>query len=477
MPGAWGLCALCALSAALAPRPARAQPAAEPCTEWRECRQRTEDAIAAGQFETAHDLAWRTVQTGHKDDPDLLFLLARAQSLSGRPGDALVMLRRLAERGVHLDVAGQPDFERARRLDGWPEVETLIARVNAGERAPALSWARTTTAEAGAPPASVAPRPAAPAAAPVGAPAPPAGPARAERPAGVDLEPVRFVADRFVASALAYDAVSRRYLFGDRDGRKLRVLGEGLDRTVDLVTAASAGFFSVTAMEIDVTRGDLWVATGDASGDGAVHKLQLLSGRLLKMVPAAARLAPVALVDLAVSPAGAVIALDGAGGRLLRLRPGGSVLEVAATLNVPQPASLAMGRAEGVVYVSHLDGLFRVDLDTRTSAPMALPADADAGRIERLRRHEDGLVGVQQQPDGSRRVVRIALNGSGRGVTRVTRLEPAAPLPAGRLAASVSGDELSLVQVDAFHADDTPDAAPTHAPAEFVVHRVRLRAP
>ncbi|MEZ5288579.1 MAG: hypothetical protein R2712_27985 [Vicinamibacterales bacterium] len=40
-----------------------------------------------GAFERAHDRAWRAVQQGPKDDPALLFLLARAQALSGRPED------------------------------------------------------------------------------------------------------------------------------------------------------------------------------------------------------------------------------------------------------------------------------------------------------------------------------------------------------------------------------------------------------
>ena len=56
-----------------------------------------------------------------------MYLLARAQSLSGRPGDALVMLRRLAQLGVPTDAAENDDFRRVRALAGWAEVEALIA--------------------------------------------------------------------------------------------------------------------------------------------------------------------------------------------------------------------------------------------------------------------------------------------------------------------------------------------------------------
>ena len=80
---------------------------------------------------------------------------------------------------------------------------------------------------------------------------------------------LRFSTDRFVAAGLAYDAVSRRFVLGDQQNRKLRVVGEGLDHAVDLVRAESAGFLDVRALEIDVRRGDLWVASSDESRGAA----------------------------------------------------------------------------------------------------------------------------------------------------------------------------------------------------------------
>ncbi len=43
--------------------------------------------------------------------------------MSGRPGDALVMLKRLAAMGVVTDAATNNDFERVRALPGWAELE------------------------------------------------------------------------------------------------------------------------------------------------------------------------------------------------------------------------------------------------------------------------------------------------------------------------------------------------------------------
>src|SRR6476659_7473953 len=97
------------------------QPHRADCNEWHECRQLALDAAAAGEYERFHDLAWRTLQTGPKNDPALMYLLARAQSLSGRPGDALVMLQRLRAMGVTTDAATSDDFRRVRSLPAWAE--------------------------------------------------------------------------------------------------------------------------------------------------------------------------------------------------------------------------------------------------------------------------------------------------------------------------------------------------------------------
>ena len=51
------------------------------------------------------------------------------------------------------------------------------------------------------------------------------------------------------------------------------------------VSAASAGFYAtITAFEIDARRGDLWVASAYGDGRTRVHKLQLVSGRVLEEV-------------------------------------------------------------------------------------------------------------------------------------------------------------------------------------------------
>ena len=95
------------------------------------------DAAGQGQYERFHDLAWRTIQTGPKSDPALMFLLARAQVLSGRPDEALKMLRRLADKGVAATAITDTDFSRVRELPGWPQVEAALAAGASGALRPA----------------------------------------------------------------------------------------------------------------------------------------------------------------------------------------------------------------------------------------------------------------------------------------------------------------------------------------------------
>ena len=56
-----------------------------------------------------------------------MLLVARAQSLSGRPGDALVMLERVGAQGkIPADVASDPEFARVRALPRWGEVSGAL---------------------------------------------------------------------------------------------------------------------------------------------------------------------------------------------------------------------------------------------------------------------------------------------------------------------------------------------------------------
>jgi hypothetical protein len=440
--------------------------AAEPaCSQPDECRDRALEARERGEYERFHDLAWRAVQTGRPNDPALMYLLARAQAVSGRRRDAFLMLRRLADMGAQTDAATEDDFRLTRQLSGWTDIEATFARNRDGRASapPAAEASRPAIARPAAPVPPTPPpvrRADAPVAAPPSAAAPSpradAGAAAPPAPAVLAVETresadvARFSTDRFDSAGLAYDEVSRRFLFGDMRGRRLFVLGEGSTRTADLVRADAAGFFDVTALEIDPRRGDLWVTTTEANGSaGGIHRLQLISGRAIARFDAPAD-SSARLTDLAVAANGTVLVLDSAGRRVLRLRPGAKAVDAAMAFTVDAPVSLAVADSDRVVYLAHGGGIVRLDLQTRNATPVTAPGGLVLTGFERIRWHRNSLVGVQAMPDGSRALVRLQLNRAGTGITAASLLEPSVAAPAsGPLALTVSGDDLYYSVVDA----------------------------
>ena len=471
---------------------AGAQGAQPECRDAQECRELALEARARGAYEAFHDLAWRAVQTGRPNDPDLMYLLARAQALSGRRRDAVIMLRRLAESGFAIDATDE-DFRRVRELGEWQYVVALanrpradaptpapapaavpapaaapapsllpskpiraVARATAPRLAPRPSLpAASSPAALVAPPATVSAPPSKPSAAtpaPRAAAAPSAAAAVAPPPAVVRRMPplkpaivedaARFSTGPFTPAGIAYDAISRRFLFGDLSGRRLFVVGEGSDRTVDLVRADSAGFDDVTAIAIDPKRGDLWVASTAADGNsGAVHRLQLISGRALTKLAVPVQ-GSMRISDLAVTGDGTLFILDSAAPRLLVLRPGASAVEPLMPLTTPNPVSLAVDEAGQRAYVAHGEGIVRLDLQARRASTLTAGNGIALTDFDYIRVYRDSLIGSQVQSDGSRGIVRLQLNGDRRAVSAATLIETFASDADAAMEATISGDDL-----------------------------------
>jgi hypothetical protein len=354
------------------------------------------DAAAAGEYERFHDLAWRTIQTGPKNDPVLMFLLARAQSLSGRPGDALVMLQRLAAMGVTTDAATNDDFRRVRNLPGWAEFEKPGAAaektdLKVGEKA-GLKAGTTEGAAA----------------------------ARTDTRAADAGDTVRFETLPFTPAGLAYDAVSRRFIIGDRRARRLAVVDEFSRHVANLASAQSAGFGDIAAIEIDPRQGDLWVISGDGT-HATVHKLQLVSGRALGSYAPPERFGEVDFVDVAAAPDTGALVLDRAGHRIFQLRPKSAALELALTLPDDRPMAIAPA-GNGVVYVAHAAGLSRVDLAAHSITELRPARGVDLENITKLRWHNGALIAVHREDDGAYRAVRLRLDRQGRGIAAIAPL-------------------------------------------------------
>jgi hypothetical protein len=426
------------------------------CGDWRECHQRALAAASQREYEAFHDLAWRAVQKGPKEDASLMYVLARAQSLSGRPHDALVMLLRLADRGITTDAASNEEFAPVRRLPQWPDVDARLRGASAtesvgvpagqppGPPAAAPSGAGPTTS----PPADGA---AARAGGPRGGPTAenlPGGPGILALSPGASLieDALRVPALAITPVALAHDRASGRFVFGDATGRKLVIVDERMHFVVDLVREASAGFYDITAFEIDARRGDLWVVSAEpASGATRLHHVQMVSGRPLARVELPDGLTPGRFVDVAVTPEGVVYVLDAAGLRLLSMRRTATALTVAARLDMQAPTSIAPA-GEGVVYVAHERGVSRVD--TRSGRVISVRSrEAATPVFARLRWNAGALLGVERLGDGTCRILRVPIDAATGRARSPQVLASGIAIPAPS-AVSVSDDAVYFVSRD-----------------------------
>ena len=439
------------------------------CADSPSCRDAALEASAREDFELFHDLAWRAVQKGRRNDPALMVLLARAQSLSGRPGDALVMLRRLTEMKVVPDGVEGDDFRRVRSLAGWPEVEADIAALKASGSAETAAAprpdspvpsARAATAAVGkrTPPKPDRPVRSTPAdaAAVVTPPAPAATPGSPATVARGGEDALRLPASPLEPIGLAYDSASQRFVVGDRRANKLIVADEIFKRVNDLIGAGSGGFGTLTALEIDRHRGDLWATSSGESGGASVHKLQLVSGRVLAEIVVPDDWRPAAFADLAITAAGTIVLLDGAGSRLVTLAPSARQLSRPRALGIASPASLAI--SNGSAFIAYEEGLTAVDLESGRAVGVRAAKGVSLTGLRRVRWYRGSLIALQDVRD-TVRLVRLRLGRANRVVTAIE------PLDDDR--AADGGSALTIVGDAAYYLTGT-DAGP-------VIRRVPLR--
>jgi hypothetical protein len=411
---------VCVLFATLGPVHVAGQERAD-CGTWQDCRDKALAAHSAGDAERFHDLAWRAVQKGPKNAPDLLVLLARAQSVSGRPHDALVMLLRLAGMGVRVpDLESSEDFRRVRGLSGWADLQARMAAAAAPETPadkPAGKSAPAKPEPAAKPaPPSVAPTaPAKPDTAPK-----PEAPTKEEPVVGEPVDALRFSALPFRPSGLAYDGVSKRFVLGNRTEHKVAVIGEQSQALLTLASADGAGFGEIEALTIDTRQGDLWVAS--SSGDPRrtrLHKLQLISGRQLGTIDAPDGAGT--LTDLAITARGDVLALDATANRIFRLAARSKQIEPAITLEKHDLVAIAADNNDHV-YGATPEGIVAIELGRRVATALTAAKGVNLEGIQALRWDGGTLVAVQKSDD-LYRIVRIRLNSAGLRATRLDVLE------------------------------------------------------
>ena len=405
------------------------------CTRSKDCQQLALDAAVREDFETFHSLAWRAVQTGPPNDADLMFMLARAQALSGRPHDALIMLGRLADRGtLHPEVEKLDDFSGVRNMTGWPNLLERMRGIASAtahptpapptEHAAKASTPAPSPVPLASPSARVSRRPTAPAAPP--APRPSSGADKTSRAAAplAGIIPLPPAVGEPVA--MAYDKVSSRLIIADDASGTLKVVSEVSGNEVNLVSRGWGGGYHSNALVIDSKRGDLWVAgtrIGERS-ESVVHRVQLISGRLLYSVPLPEDAGDSRVAAVALSGA-SVFVLDAEGGRIFELGAGAKTLRLRASVPQRDLTSLTLA-SNTVAYVAHGGGILRIDLATKRIESVKGPPGISLDGIEWIGYFENSLLAVERRSDGAMAAVRFRFDSRGRTLTSVETFGAAA---------------------------------------------------
>jgi hypothetical protein len=255
--------------------------------------------------------------------------------------------------------------------------------------------------------------------------------------------------------AMAYDKVSARLIIADDSTGTLKVLSELSGNTVDLVSAGWGGGYRTNALVIDSKRGDLWVAGTRIGGapESVVHRVQLISGRLLYTVPSPEDSGATRFAAVALSSA-SVFVLDAEGGRIYEISGAAKTLRLRTGIKEPDLRGLTLA-SDTVAYVAHAGGILRVDLASRRSTRVSGAKGIALDGIEWIGYFDNSLLAVQRRPDGALAAMRFRFDSRGRTITAIDTYGAAAA--AG---AAILGDTFFFVSA---------------SPGGTAVARVKLR--
>ena len=365
-------------------------PAEDPWAAWQrglDALKKGEAALAASHLAAA-DAAMPRI-------PDLLYTIARAQALAGRPEKALTALEQAVALGFGVGAETEPAFETIR---GLPRFGALLPRIADNSRAVSRSRSAFTIAEP-------------------------------------DLIP----------EGAAWDPKTRTLFVGSLHKAKVVAIGpDGKAR--DFVRPGQDGLWQVLGMKVDAARSALWVcsAEGDAPGGNTARRsglfrFDLETGRLTRKYPAPAGGRHL-FNDLVVTEAGEVYLTDSEEGSLYRLPAGGKALEVfvpGGTLGYPNGIALSAG--ERFLYVAHAPGIVVWNRTTGERFPLPAPDNVTLAGIDGLYFHRGSLVAVQNGVEPNR-VVAFPLSARLDRVTGCRVLERGNPLFDIPTTGAVAGD-------------------------------------
>ena len=337
-------------------------------------------------------------------NPRLIYNVACGEALTGNAAEAVRRLDELLARKLDLGAETDDDFAALRKTPEWTRFTSKLADL----RKPLVHSAPAFTL---ADPELMA--------------------------TGIAVDPS--TGDTFIASVRKRKIVRRTKLGG----------------VSDFVGEAQDGLMAAASLLIDSPHQLLFASTAAVpfmrgyrkadDGKSGVYVFDLKTGKL-------ARKALLAdgkkhfLNQLAMNRAGDVLVSDSLAPGIYRLNHGADHLEViAASGAFRSTQGLAFSDDEKTLYVAdYSDGVWALDMATKTRRHLEAPADAWLGGLDGLSRVPDGFIAVQigVKPE---RVVRLRLDPQGQRIVAVNLLESNHPDYAGPIQGVVDGSAFLFV--------------------------------
>lgn len=410
--------------------PGQAQEAAE--TDVAAFQRLRAEGVAAAN---ADDLATASARLAEADGripnhPGLMLMRARVATAARQPAEALAQVRRYADAGLVVNLAGDRALST---LAGEAGFDALAAAIEANRA-----------------------------------------------PVGVDrLTPLAVVPGGGLVESVARDAARGRWLIAMIRDRTIMALDDA--GAVSPFLAPDEDIGGVLGLAMDAPAGVLWAATaplppamhGRAAEApplvSALLKIDAASGRVLARYPAPAEQM---LGDVVLAPDGTVYV---AGGDLFQLKPGSEALEVllpAGPMRSPQGMAVTPDGA-GLIAADYSSGLWRVDRATGAATRLEGPVNASLIGVDGL--ISDGrFVYALQNGVAPQRVLKLTPDADW---TRIEAVEVlAANLP--RLDEPTTGlvheGELVFVSRSQWSDFDGAGALRTPDPEPALISRLRL---
>ena len=322
--------------------------------------------------------------------PGVVYAMARAFALTGAPDSALTWLDRLGRMGDTRDPNADSAFRRIRARPGYADARNRLL----ANRLPIL-----------------------------------------------DGKVAFEIADPdFLPEGIAYDSTQGRFLLGSLVHGAVASFAE--NGTSTTMVPHAPDMLRVVGVHVDAPRNRLWFATwapdSTAPADSTTERpsitrlflADLGTGRIVKSwVPDGGRPGHL-LNDLVVTEDGALFITDTDEGSIFRLASPQDTLE-----RFLRPDPVRYSAANGVtsapggrvLYVAFLQGIARVDVESKSIALMPAPDTVSTASIDGLYWYRGSLMGVQGIPS-LERVVRYSLSADGRSITAGAVLERGHPI-------------------------------------------------